>query len=232
VSGITTPTLKQVLRAVDLTTGNFRDRRVLNQMGGFVDGLWNLSQFKGATCGLWTALTGGWNTTPVLNGYAYKGYNNITADINNNATITYENAGGFPTHYIVDLGAVANGSGGGDKTHEVRFPGLVEQSGTYKAEFSIQAKHNSSYNNARWEMAVASFSSGFHQGASNLDFIAGNVLLYLTTSGWNPGYAGTFNLTTARPYVTFIFYLHMYDGGSWKDPAEHFRIKLARVYKV
>lgn len=225
-----TPKLSEVLRNVSLTSGSMRDRRVLNQMGGYSSGQWSLQQMKGNLCGLYTSLTGGWNTTPSNNGYAYKGYNAVTADLNNSATITFHDGGGFPTHHYVDLGAVANGSGGGDKTHEVRFAGKITEGGTYRVEWAHQSKHNSSYNNARWEMAVASFSSGWHQGTSNLDYIAGNVLIYLTSSSW-PMNNGTFSLTMSRPYISLIFYLHMYDGGSWKDPAEHYKVKFAKVVK-
>lgn len=224
------PKLSEALANVGLSSGSMTDRRVREQLGGRQSNGHNLNDFRGVVTGLYTNLVGAWNQRPSADGNIYKGYDNVAADLNNQASISFPSQGGTPSYKAVELGAVASGWGGGDRIHEVRMANRITESGTYRLTFEMKVDVNGSYSNFEWQIAVVGSSLNYLAGATNLDLYRDGVAIY-SNKNWSPQ-SHNVTLTTARPYITCHMYNCMRDGGSWADPAEKVSFRYWRLTKV
>lgn len=216
----TNPTLAEVCANVRNGTRKFKQRIVREQLGGRQDYGASLKDYAGIACGQYSSLTGSWNTTPSNNGYMYKGYDNVAAQLNDDWEINIISGNhpddGYPVKGT-QLKARMRGAGGGDAIHEVRWATQITKGGTYKLTFSKTGTGNGYYSYktyAQW--AVASSSSNYLQGNVNLDFFTEQEVNRMKKNWVDVSYDVT--LTTSRPYVTVLFYLKQKDGGS---PTKH-----------
>ena len=224
------PKLSEALANVGLSSGSMTDRRVREQLGGRQSNGHNLNDYKGIVLGQYSNLTGAWNQRPNADGNIYKGYDSMAADLNNQATISFPSQGGTPNYKAVELGAVANGTGGGDRIHEVRVANKITESGTYRLTFEMKVDVNGSYSNFEWQMAVVGASTNYLAGSINLELYEDGVGIY-ANKYWSPK-SYNVTLTPARPYITCHMYNCMRDGGSWQDPAEKVSFRYWRLTKV
>lgn len=224
------PKLSEALANVGLSSGSITDRRVREQLGGRQSNGHGLSEYKGLVTGLYTNLVGDWNQSPQADGNIYKGYDGVAADINSREGISFPSQNDTPNYKACELSAVANGTGGGDRIHEVRMANRITESGTYRLTFEMKVDVNGSYSNFEWQVAVVGSSTNYLAGAINLDLYRDGIAIYASKS-WAPQ-SHNVTLTTARPYITCHMYACMRDGGSWADPAEKISWRYFKLVKV
>lgn len=231
----TSPKLSEVLANVGMSGGSMSDRRVREQLGGRQSNGHSLGDYKGAVTGLYTSIAGTWLTQPKLDGFLYKGYDEL-GSLPDNPSITFENQPGSPVYRSVKLMGDSPGGNPGDpdllndKSMEVICCGKIQDSGNYKLSFDLRAFRNNFYQNVWWKVVVASSSLGYLQGAVNLDVREEQQILYANEDWRSKEYP--FVMSSARPYICMIMYVLHRKGGRPSDPPEGVEYKNARVVKV
>ena len=205
-----------VLSDLDLGAGSFRQRAVLNRAGK-TGGNMSLSDHRGVAC------------ATQLNNFS------ITDAVPNNTNTGFGSfyptrAGtGYVSGNQIVLTAGYSGSGGPDGTsgHNTNFK--VTENGSYRITGTIDWTAENTYSLTYWQIALVSSSRGYLSGVTT------NDLFYEGDQYGSSGiktFNRTANLTTARRFITMVFYAVRKSGGDVSLPQSVAKFYDFKVVKV